>query len=150
MCKEWLSSAKAVGSTHRCALAGLPAAQGRVQVTTPRMVTPAAWSLQSLAQQLHKAKALSQVVNVGLGAGLHQEEPVEQGVQGGAVPPVLVLQRFQLLFGRVGMLSFRQRWGKGTCSLCANHPLSLGSPRLFCLDPQTPNVSTEWLHELLC
>ena len=114
------------------------------------MVTPAAWSLQSLAQQLHKAKALSQVVNVGLGAGLHQEEPVEQGVQGGAVPPVLVLQRFQLLFGRVGMLSFRQRWGKGTCSLCANHPLSLGAPRLFCLDPQTPNVSTEWLHELLC
>lgn len=79
----------------------------------PCMVMPTAWSLQSLAQQLHEARVLSQVVNVGLGAGLHQEEPVEKGAQGRAVPPVLVLQRFQFLFGRVAMLSFGQRWGKG-------------------------------------
>lgn len=135
--KEWLSSAKAVGSTHRCALAGLPAAQGRVQVTTPCMVTPAAWSLQSLAQQLRKAKALSQVVNVGLHAGLHQEEPVEQGVRGGAVPPVLVLQRFQLLFGRVGMLSFGQRWGKGHLLTVCQPPFVTGVPKAVLL--RSPN-----------
>ena len=73
------------------------------------------------------------VVNVGLHAGLHQEEPVEQGVWGGAVPPVLVLHGFQLLFGRVGMLSFGQRWGKGHLLTVCQPPFVTGVPKAVLL-----------------
>lgn len=65
-----------VGSTQVC-LAGLPPGSGPCTGCHASHGNAPAWSLQSLAQQLHEA-VLSQVVNVGLGAGLHQEEPVEK------------------------------------------------------------------------
>ncbi|OWK04811.1 hypothetical protein Celaphus_00002306 [Cervus elaphus hippelaphus] len=60
MSKEWLSSAKAVGSTHRARLQACQPAWAVHGLSTSRMVTPTTWSLQSLAQQLHNVGLLSQ------------------------------------------------------------------------------------------
>lgn len=60
MSKEWLSSAKAVGSTHRARLQVCQPAQAVRRLSRSHMVTRPTWSLQSLAQQLHDVRLLSQ------------------------------------------------------------------------------------------